>query len=236
MFLNSKETKLINETFYTQSLIRNKSLGYNNQLITNDNHLIIKKLKGNKPYLIGNSINTQNKVISNRFNSKFKVSTNLGFKSSTQSFLKKYETSFKSIVKQNFQSKLITVTKKIKGGMYGVASGLHGFIPRKHYAKAVRKITIKKSKKLNSFIALKKLSKFFTLKIPLETANLSLYPYSEVSRFSRNKNIRKYYPKNNLVFTLKKDIYKRYENKKKTGKSKNNKLSKKQKISINRRS
>lgn len=239
--INQKDTllntgdKLINSSFYVQNLVRRTWPANNNKIVATDNHSNIQRAVGLKASCVGEPLNTQKKKLSNKFNSNFKILTSLGFKNPKgNDLLKNYESNFKNLIKIKSKSNLVTITKIIKGGANGITAGTTGFIPKSHCSKAIRGVLVSKKNQLSSYFTLKKLSRIITPKIPLKKISISIYPSTESNKFKNNKTIKKFYAKSNIVFTRKKEILKKYENKKKTRKHKDSLLPK-EKNSFSRR-
>lgn len=229
--LKNSENKLLNQNLYVQNLIRqvNPTDG-KNKVFKTDNYSNIQKLSSTKNYFIGFPINNQNKILTNQYNKNFKISTLLATKNlDNKKFLKGYIDTFNKIKKNNKKANFITLTHVIKGGAYGLTSGIIGFIPRSQYYRSLKTVLNNKTITLKNVSALNKLRKIITLKIPLKETNLSLYPTQSLNKFTRNTNIKKHYPKNNIVFAETNKETKNYENKKKTRKYKNELLFKREK-------
>lgn len=236
IIINKHKDKLINNNFYLQSLIRQTRPVEKNKILTTDDYNNLQKKIGFKNYNTGDSINTQKRILLNNFNSNFKIQTSLGTKNTIAPFfLEKYKSNLTFLGTNKSKPKLITITRSIKGGAQGIISGTTGFIPKSHYYNSIKNLLTSKSKKLNVLSNFKKLSKFITPKILLEEVNFTLYPNIKYNQFTSNKNIKKSYAKNNIVFTQNKKNIKDYETKKKVRKYKNDLLPKRKKSILNKK-
>lgn len=236
--MNLYITKLLNNEFYKQNLVRKKKDTILNQkVLTIDSYSDVTNTISQKKLKIGSSINATNKILKNKFNKKLKINTILEKKAINKS---KIEYHLKAL-KEHDQKKtnLVAILKKKRGGFWGISGGFKGFIPRSHYKFTSRLIKFKKVKKsnsdFNSMLKIKNLSKYLPIRLPLTLVRFDFYPAAKKTFFIKNKRVIKKVPTApNIVFINKKkpkEQIKIYEKKKKVRKYKN-KLSSKTKKSF----